>query len=148
MLYSIDRTHPAPDFVCENPGARFYVEAVTVNPTRDKTVAIVPEPEINSEEDFKRYRLHYMPIKFGSPLTSKLARRYWDLPHVAETPLLFAIQDFSARRSMSRSRLVFETYIYGYVHDWERDSDGKLKIIPRKIESPLMGDQGNSLGFF
>jgi hypothetical protein len=62
MLCTIDRTHPAPDFLCVNPGARFYVEAVTVNPTRDKTGAIAPEPEINSEEEFKRYLSHYMPI--------------------------------------------------------------------------------------
>jgi len=132
----------------ENPGARFYVEAVTVNPTRDNTGAIVPEPEINSEEDLTRYRLHYMPIKFGSPLTSKLARRYWDLPHVAETSLLFAIQDFSAPRSMLRSRSAFETYIYGYAHDWERDGDGKLKIIPRKIESHQWGTKEIPSGFF
>ena len=148
MLYTIDRSHPTPDFLCENPGARFYVEAVTVNPTRDNTGAIVPEPEINSEEDLTRYRLHYMPIKFGSPLTSKLARRYWDLPHVAETSLLFAIQDFSAPRSMLRSRSAFETYIYGYAHDWERDGDGKLKIIPRKIESHQWGTKEIPSGFF
>jgi hypothetical protein len=132
MFYTIDRTHSAPDFLCVNPGARFYVEAVTVNPTRDKTGAIAPEPEINSEEECKRYLSHYMPIKFGSPLSSKLARRYWDLPHVAETPLLFAIQDFSAPGSMLRSRSAFETYIYGYDQDWEWDGDGKLTIIPRK----------------
>jgi hypothetical protein len=148
MLYTIDRTHPAPDFLCENPGARFYVEAVTVNPTRDKTGAIVPEPEIKTQQDFDQYRLHYMPIKFGSPLTSKLARRYWELPHVADTPLLFAIQDFSALRSMVRSRSAFEIYIYGYVHDWEREADGTLKIIPRKVESHQWGTKEIPSGFF
>lgn len=89
-----------------------------------------------------------MPIKFGSPLTSKLARRYWELPHAAGMPLLFAIQDFSAQRSMLRSRSAFEVYIYGYVHDWERDSDGKLKIIPRKIESHQWGTKQIPSGFF
>jgi hypothetical protein len=148
MLYWIDRSHPAPDFLCENPGARFYVEAVTVNPTRDKIGAIVPEPEINTQEDFDQYRLQYMPIKFGSPLTSKLARRYWELPHVADTPLLFAIQDFSALRSMVRSRSAFEIYIYGYVHDWERDADDKLKIIPRKVETHQWGAKEIPSGFF
>jgi hypothetical protein len=148
MLYTIDRSHPAPDFLCTNPGARFFVEAVTVNATRDATGAVVPEPEITSPEEFEAYRLHYMPIKFGSPLTSKLAKRYWDLPHVAGNPLLFAVQDFSAPQSMVRSRSAFETYIYGYDDDWERDADGKLKILPRKVGSHQWGTKEIPSGFF
>lgn len=148
LLYTIDRTHAAPDFLCVNPGAQFYVEAVTVNPTRDPKGAIVPEPEINTKEDFDAYRLHYMPIKFGSPLTSKLRRRYWELPHVKGVPLLFAIQDFSAQRSMLRSRSAFETYIYGYTHDWERDEAGNLKILPRKMQAHQWGTKEIPSGFF
>jgi hypothetical protein len=72
LLYTIDRTHRTPDFLCVNPGARFFVEAVTVNATRDSTAATVAEPEINSRADFDAFRLHYMPIKFGSPLTSTM----------------------------------------------------------------------------
>ena len=148
MLYTIDRTHRTPDFLCVNSGARFFVEAVTVNATRDFTAAIVAEPEINSRADFDASRLHYMPIKFGSPLTSKLKRRYWELPHVAGLPLLFAIQDFSAQGSMVRSRSAFETYIYGYTHHWEHDADGKLKILPHKIELHQWGTKEIPSGFF
>lgn len=148
MFYTTDKTYPAPDFLCKNLDDQFYVEAVTVNPTRDKAGNIVPEPSFNSREDFDNYRLHYMPIKFGSPLTSKLAKRYWNLPHVAGTPLLLAVQDFSSPQSMLRSRSAFETYMYGYAHDWERDGDGKLKIIPRKLASHKWGAKEIPSGFF
>ena len=116
MNYEINRTHRAPDFSCTNPFASFYVEAVTVNPTRDPTGAIVPEPEF-TVEDFDQYRLQYMPRKFGSALTSKLSKKYWQLSHVANKPFMIAVHDFSAPQSMLRSRSAFETYIYGYVHD-------------------------------
>ena len=148
ILYTIDRSHPSPDFACINPATRYYVEAVTVNATRDSSGAVVPEPEITIEEEFDAYRFHYMPIKFGSPLTSKLSKRYWELPHVVGIPLLFAIQDFSAPQSMLRSRSAFETYIYGYTHDCELGSDGKLRILPRKIEAHQWGSKEIPSGFF
>jgi hypothetical protein len=61
--------------------------------------------------------------------------------------LLFAIQDFLAPGSMLRSRSAFETYIYGYDHDWKRDGGGKLTIIPRKIESHQWGTKEIPSGF-
>ncbi len=148
MYYEIDRTNHSPDFLCINPGAKFYVEAVTVNPTRDSTGAIVPEPGTDTPQQFDDYSLNYMPIKFGSPLTSKLAKEYWELPHVVGIPLLFAIQDFSAPQSMLRSRSAFETYITGYIHDWEYEADGTLKIIPRKVSSHRWGTKEIPSGFF
>jgi hypothetical protein len=148
MNYAVDRTHRSPDFACVNPFARFNVEAVTVNATRDSTGAIVPDPEIATAEQFNAYQFPYMPIKFGSPLTSKLSKRYWELTHVAGDPLLFAIQDFSAPQSMLRSRSAFENYIYGYAHDSTRDPDGKLRILPWKIGSHQWGSKEIPSGFF
>lgn len=148
MGYRIDRGAPAPDFLCVAPWAKFYVEAVTVNPTRDSTGVIVPEPSFDTPETFKTYRRHYMPIKFGSALTSKLAKKYWELQHVAGHPFVLAIQDFSARQSMLRSRSAFETYIYGYEHGWERDAQGTLKILPRKIDKHCWGTKEIPSGFF
>ena len=49
---------------------------------------------------------------------------------------------------MVRSRSAFETYIYGYTHHWEHDADGKLKILPHKIESHQWGTKEIPSGFF
>jgi hypothetical protein len=111
MGYSIDRTHAIPDFICTSPMATFCVEATTVNATRDRSGAIVPEPEASTPEEMDAYLNGYMPIKFGSALTSKLAKRYWERPHVAGKPLILAVQDFSSLLSLTRTRSAFERSI-------------------------------------
>ncbi len=142
MGYDIGRGHARPDFICTNPIATFCVEATTVNATRDRSGTIVPEPEMSTPEN------GYMAIKFGSALTSKLAKKYWKLPHVAGKPLIFAVQDFSSPQSMLRTRSAFERYITGYTHDWERDKNGELIIHPRKIGTHRWGTKQIPSGFF
>jgi hypothetical protein len=148
MGYRIQHIRPAPDFMCANPLAAFGVEATTVNPSRDASGAVVPEPPRDTPEQVRAYLTEYMPIKFGSALTSKLAKRYWEQPHMVGIPLLFALQDFSGRRSMTMTRSAFEKYIYGYAHDWERDASGKLIINPRKIGTHRWGTKEIPSGFF
>ncbi|WP_245436921.1 hypothetical protein [Rhizobium chutanense] len=133
MNFEIFRIHAVPDFCCSNPVGAFTVEAVTVNPSRDATGAIVPPPPTETPEQIQAFIRDYMPIKFAGPLKAKLEKRYWEKPHVGDKPLVFAIQDFSAPGSMVHSRSAFERYIHGYEHDWERRDDGTLVIKPRKI---------------
>ncbi|WP_255505416.1 hypothetical protein [Alkalisalibacterium limincola] len=89
----------APDFLANDGRGELAIEVTTVNPTV-KRGQIVPAPEPETPEETTAYLKQYMPIKFGSALFSKLRRRYWELPHVAGRPLLFAIQDFHAPQSM------------------------------------------------
>ena len=79
---------------------------------------------------------------------SKLAKKYWMKPSAADKPLLFAIQDFSARASMVFTRSALPVYLYGYDHDWEHDSSGRLKITPRKVFAHRWGDKEIPSGFF
>jgi hypothetical protein len=148
MGYYIDRSNAIPDFICDSPMATFCVEATTVNATRDRSGAIVPEPEESTPEEMDAYLNGYMAIKFGSALTSKLTKKYWERPNVAGKPLIFAVQDFSSLLSMLRTRTAFERYITGYAHDWERDADGTLIIHPRKIGSHRWGAKVIQSGFF
>ena len=148
LNYEIKRIHQVPDFCCENPLGAFNVEAVTVNPSRDAKGAVVPEPPTDTPEQLKDYLTEYMPIKFAGVLTGKLAKRYWEKAHVADKPLIFAVHDFSAKGSMTRTRPAFERYVCGYAHDWERDSSGKLVIKPRKIGVHRWGTKEVQSGFF
>ncbi|MFA4839875.1 MAG: glycosaminoglycan attachment protein, partial [Candidatus Neomarinimicrobiota bacterium] len=59
-----------------------------------------------------------MPIRFGSPLYSKLQKRYWDLPHVTGHPLVFAIADFHDDQSMLWSSTSLIDYLYGFRYDF------------------------------
>ncbi|KRA16814.1 hypothetical protein ASD69_08650 [Lysobacter sp. Root604] len=132
--FSIDRTQPAPDFLCEDGIGPIAIEVTTANPTQDDRGNIVLPPEIRTPEDHTAYIKQYVPIKFGSALTSKLRKRYWERPHVAGKPLVFLVQDFHAPMSMTFSRSGLTIYLYGYDHEWERDADGQLVILPRQVQ--------------
>lgn len=130
----------APDYLAEDGGGEIAIEVTTVNPTFGPDGLVVPPPEPQSIVEIAPYLKEYMPIKFAGPLTAKLKRRYWELPHVTDKPLLFAIQDFHAPASMTRARTGLGIYLYGYDHDWHHD-DGRLIIEPRRVTEHRWGDK-------
>ena len=148
MGYQLDRSDPAPDFVCKGFNCTFAVEAVTVGPTIKGGVT-VPPPPTDTPESLWNYVCEYMPIKFGSALLSKLKKAYWKLPNAAGRPLILAIEDFSSPGSMEYTRAGLSIYLYGYAHnDWEHDEHGNLSILPRKIETHRWGSKVIPSGFF
>ncbi|ANM08330.1 hypothetical protein AMC78_PD00824 (plasmid) [Rhizobium phaseoli] len=146
--YEINRIHAVPDFCCASPYGEVNVEAVTANPTRDKRGNVVPEPLQETDEQKLAYVRDYMPIKFAGPLTTKLKKRYWDKKHVAERPLLFAIQDFSSPASMTRTSSALQRYLYGYDYEWSHDADGKLVTAPQRVEWHVWDTKKVESGFF
>ncbi len=88
----------APDFLCRGPGIEFAVEATTVAPSYDGPLAEHPDPE--TPEEMRDFLAHYMPMKFGSSLTSKLNKKnkagesYWERGETANKPFILAIADF------------------------------------------------------
>ena len=88
-----------------------------------------------------------MPIKFGSALFSKLRKRYWTRRNVAGAPFLLAVEDFSAPASMTYTRSALERYLFGYEYEWEKGTDGKLKIMPRRIKRTYLGQEENPFWF-
>jgi hypothetical protein len=148
MEYQLDRATAVPDFLCTGLCGQFAAEAVTVGPSRAKGGAVIPPPRLDSPEALHLYNRHYMPIRFGGALFTKLQRAYWGHRHVAGKPFVLAIADFSSPGSMIRSRSGIETYLYGYAYDWEHDAAGKLHITPRKIETHQWGEKVIPSGFF
>jgi hypothetical protein len=102
---------PSPDFELDFFSEKTFVEAVTVNPSMNADRPDLPPPSTNEEIT---YRLNdYMPIKFGSPLFSKLQKRYWELEHVASHPLILAVHDYHNENAMTWSRTALSEYLYG-----------------------------------
>ena len=102
--FEFDTTHDAPDFMLHKCGEEVAVEAVHIKRTQslDEETA-----EMNIETIFEKLR-NEMPVMFGSSLYSKLKhenqnQKYWELPHVKNKPLVFAIADFHADMSMTWS---------------------------------------------
>ncbi|MBI4269038.1 MAG: hypothetical protein HY615_01785 [Candidatus Rokubacteria bacterium] len=148
MSYRIERVHAVPDFVCAGLLGTFAVEAMTVNPTQDAAGGPVPPPPRRTPEELAAFVSQYMPIKFGSTLTSKLAKKYWERLSARGKPLLFAIQDFSGPGSMVYTHSALAPYLYGYNWESHYDGDGRLVVTPKKIATHRWGAKEIPSGFF
>lgn len=145
----LNREYSAPDFMVIKYGETVAIEAVIVgrkpdNPPRYLRTMLIhktPEEVIAEHENA-------MPIRFGSPLYTKLHKKYWELPHVTGNPIVLAIADFHDDQSMLWSSTALINYLYGYRHDFNYDNKGRLVIEQKKIESHKIGKKEIPSGFF
>ena len=142
--FNIDRSFNAPDYVVERFNQVICIEAVTVNPSRPSQD--LPEPTTQADID-ERLR-DYMPIKFGSPLYSKLNKRYWKKEHVSGKSLVIAIHDYHQTGSMLWSRTALSEYLYAKRVRLIKDSNGNKIIIEEDIEFHEYEGKKISSGFF
>lgn len=145
--YVIDREKAVPDFCCSGLRGHMAIEAVTVGPTRKGAEIILPPPTDTREEQ-REYLEEYMPIKFGSPLFSKLKKEYWKNDHVSGIPLVLAVADFSSAGSIIHTRSALERYLYGFSYEAVENKDGVPTPLAKKIESHTWGDKTIPSGFF
>lgn len=136
--YGFDRSFPAPDFHCVGLSGDFFVEATTVNPS-------ATPPEVTAD-NLAAYEAAYVPIKFGSVLSSKLKKRYWELDHVKGHPLVIAIQDFHAPGSMTWSTNALVEYLYG-IRQIERPKGSGI-IVNEPVTSFVWEGKEIAAGFF
>lgn len=147
----------APDFLCTAPGIKFTVEATTVAASVAGPLAAHPDPQ--TPEEMEAFLADYMPMKFGSSLSSKLNKKnaqgksYWEQPQTANCPFILAIADFhkpgdiNERGSMTYTHSALPTYLYGRRLQWEK-VDGKLIIRASKNTSHRFGTKVIPSGFF
>lgn len=127
----IDRNHDRPDFMISRAGLTVAVEAVTANPPPSKNYQpYVPEHRnpLRSREEIMTYLKQEVAIKLGSPLFSKLQKKYWELPHVAGLPLVFAIETFHAAGSLNLSSTALSQYLLGIDHRHNFDEHNNLVV--------------------
>jgi hypothetical protein len=140
----IERTFPAPDYLCSKFEQTVFLEAMTVNPTQGKGPSDISPDTVPSE-----LAADYAAIKFGSTLTSKLNRTppYWDLPHVQNRPLIFAIADFHKDGSMLWTHPYLLEYLYGY-RGRKSVVNGKEQALYEHIREHRFGEKRIPSGFF
>jgi len=143
----LDRTHYAPDFLATNGNQTVAIEAVIVQPTDDDKKEVYKYNEL-SPQKIAELQKHYMPIKFGSPLFSKLNKRYWDMEHVKGRPLVFSIADFHQDQSMLWSSTALTHYLYGLFHEFHQDEGGQLIISPIRVDFHEHNGKKIPSGFF
>jgi hypothetical protein len=85
------------DFILSRKGQTACVEAVVASPPPNH--GIIPythDAPTRSPEELQGYLEQEMAIRLGSPLFSKLQKKYWTLPQTQGKPLIFAIENFHA----------------------------------------------------
>ncbi|WP_321392211.1 hypothetical protein [uncultured Desulfuromusa sp.] len=145
----VDRNFHAPDFLVTKYGKSVAIEAVTVGRKKENPPKYFKyKSDFKDPDEIQNEHENLMPIRFGSPLYSKLKKEYWNLNHVQGLPLVFAIADFHDDMSMlwSSSSLIF--YLYGYKYNHHYDENNELVITPVKIENHKDGEKEIPSGFF
>lgn len=113
--FRINSNYKTPDFCISMYGNDFFIEAVTVNPSRKEGFDITGKV---TGRDIRDLSFNYLPIKFYKTLSKKIKKKYWELPHVKGHPFLFAIHDYHIPSgpsfgSMCWSRDGLYNYLYG-----------------------------------
>jgi len=139
-----NRDFNAPDYVIEKLNTRVCVEAVTVNPSQNG----FDEEEPNNKQQLSKLLSDYIPIKYGSPLFTKLNKKYWEKVHVSGCPLVLAIHDFHQRDSMMWSRQGLETYLYGAERKVEFTTGGEIRQKIRFLDNHSWKGKVIPSGFF
>ncbi len=145
----VNRKNSAPDFMIEKYGKTVAMEAVIVGRRKNNPPSYFKMfPEFKSSDEIYKELEGSMPIKFGSPLFTKLKKEYWELPHVKGNPLVFAIADFHDDASMLWSSTALIDYLYGVRHTYYYNKEKELVIVPVTIESHKVGNKEIPSGFF
>lgn len=146
--HEIDRNHDRPDFILSRDNLTVAVEAVTASPASNNgVIPYSPIPESANDNIAKIIR-HDLPIRLGSPLYSKLRKRYWELDQVKGKPLVFAIQDFSGPGSLLSTSVALSQYLYGIEHHSEYDASGSLIVGNSDIDIHKNDLKSIPSGFF
>ncbi|CAJ5821913.1 glycosaminoglycan attachment protein [Burkholderia pseudomallei] len=145
--HQLDRTWDRPDYLISKDGFNAAIEVVTANPPNGEPPGRISEIAQTREQRCK-YLADTVPIRLGSPLYSKLQKKYWELPHVGDMPIVLAIQDHHADDSSEVSSAPLVRYLYGTGQRPHRDANGQLNAIGYAIADHKAGDKSIPSGFF
>lgn len=147
--FAINRNFDRPDFILENGGQRVCVEAVTATSGGGGTPKPYnPFPEFKAPAEAEHYLLNEVAMRFGSPLFSKLSKKYWQLPQCADTPLVFGIESFHDAGSLGISASTLARYLFGLQTNWYFDDEDNLVIVPQSVTEHVDGLKKIPSGFF
>jgi hypothetical protein len=146
--HEVLRTYDRPDFQLRKDGVEVFVEAVTANPSggvSGRPYGAFPEPKTPAEA--AHYLANEVAIRLGSPLYSKLNKKYWELPHVKDRPLVLAIEDFHAQGALTHGSSALSTYLFAAAPTWSKDEAGILTVGSEAVERHR-GSKDIPSGFF
>ena len=129
-------------------GLTVAVEATTVNPSDAKHSERNVLPSELSREEYSHYLANELPMKFGSPLYSKLNEEYWKLEQCKGKPLVLAVEAFFNEESLRFSDYAIAEYLYGQRQSADWTKDGVLDIHTESVDSHTSGSKTIPSNFF
>lgn len=146
---TIDRSYAAPDFMISDGNITVGLEATTVNPAQAGVVAEHGKRiEALNQSELEDYARNELAIRFGSALYSKLRKRYWELDHLRDVPLVLAIQAFHDPDSLTMSDSALGQYLYGLAQAGTWSKAAQLELANRSIDEHTLADKKIPSGFF
>lgn len=147
--HEVDRTHDRPDFFITKNGLTAAVEAVTANPPPNGAIQPYASlPKGTSVRDTIEHIEQTIPVRMGSPLYSKLQKKYWTLPQMQGKPLILAIQDFHTAGALLSTSTGLGRYLYGQGQTWWHDDEGNLVIEGHALTEHKVGTKKIPSGYF
>ncbi len=147
--FVVDRNHPNPDFLVSRQGATVAVEATTVNPSTSGVLNKLGKKITElSTKQLREYQRHELPIRFGSPLSSKMKKRYWELEHCRNLPFVLAIEAFHEEESLVLSDFALSGYLFGLDQTGSWSQAGELQVETTQIGEHQLGEKRISSNFF
>ena len=143
--YDVLQKYNRPDFLIKKDDITVAVEATTVNPAYGKDKSEIETKIFPDNMDEKH---HELAIKFGSPLFSKLKKKYWEIEYCKNIPIVIAIEAFHEKHSLIYSDHAITQYLYGLKDTHKRNDQGKLIIDYRRIENHRLGEKVIPSNFF
>jgi hypothetical protein len=126
---------PRLDFILSRDGHEACIEAVIASPPpNDGIQPYTNDPPDRSSEELEEYRQQEAAIRLGSPLFSKLQKKYWMLPRASGKPLIFAIENFHPG-ALHFSDSTLSNYLFGLSSHSYHDAHGKLIITHSRSTS-------------
>jgi hypothetical protein len=147
--YQVHRTLTNPDFIISRGGVSVAVEATTVNPPTSGVMADLGRKvgELTPDE-YQDYIDNELAIRFGSPLFSKLQKKYWELDHCRNMPFVIAVEAFHDEESLVFTDDSLTKYVYGQSHTASWNESGKLRVEAAPIKEHKIGDKVIPSNFF
>jgi hypothetical protein len=146
--HAIDRSFDRPDFLLTKEDLTVAVEAVTSNRSGGETSPYSVFGPERSHEALIDHLQNELAIRVGSPLFSKLQKKYWELPHVQGRPFVLALECFHEDGSLSHSSSPIEEYLFGTRHTWFHDAEENLIIVPQTVTEHRVNEKRIPSGFF
>lgn len=136
--FMVSQPFERPDFLWSTKDSSVWVEATTAHDT-DGVSPPLPADTWELEDA--------LAVRLGSPLLSKLRKRYVELPHVRGKPLVLAIQNFAAG-GLDATSSALQRYLYGTHAALASEPGQPVEYIEERLANHVSQHKTIPSGFF